>query len=63
VSETVRVTGFPAVTLDEFTVMPNHVHFIVVIDDRATRASPLQRIRAYIIDNPATNVRATHASP
>jgi len=30
---------FPSVTMDEFTVMPNHVHFIVVI---ATHASPVQ---------------------
>ena len=34
---------FPAVYLDEFVVMPNHVHGVVFIDgERARHASPLQ---------------------
>jgi putative transposase len=34
----------PNVELDEFVVMPNHVHFIICIDYRARQASPVQAI-------------------
>ena len=35
---------FPVVDLDEFIVMPNHIHGIVLIDcERARHASPLQQ--------------------
>jgi REP element-mobilizing transposase RayT len=38
---------FPNVTMDEFVVMPNHIHGIVVIADasRATHASPLHALQ------------------
>ena len=36
---------FPAVELDAFIVMPNHVHGILLIDgERARHASPLQKV-------------------
>jgi putative transposase len=36
----------PNVELDEFIIMPNHMHFIVCIDNRAQQAAPVQAIRA-----------------
>ena len=34
----------PSVTLDAFIVMPNHVHGIVLLNDRATQVSPVRLV-------------------
>jgi len=51
---------FPAVTLDAFAVMPDHVHGIVVIGDRQGRIS--QRGNDHDTGNDH-NVGAQHAAP
>ncbi|HMB15480.1 MAG TPA: transposase [Pelovirga sp.] len=54
---------FPNVELDVFTVMPNHVHGIIMINDPVgeRHASPDFPIR--IMTQAGANGRATHASP
>jgi REP-associated tyrosine transposase len=53
---------FPQVQLDEFVVMPNHIHGIILLDDfvGARHASPGFETQTQSTD-PQT--RATHASP
>lgn len=48
---------FPGVTLDEYTVMPNHFHGIVII------GSHLRRGDACVAQNRNDTKRARHASP
>ena len=31
------------IVVDKYVIMPNHIHLILIIDDRAIRESPLQR--------------------
>jgi REP element-mobilizing transposase RayT len=55
---------FPGVSLDEFVVMPNHLHGIVIIGVGATHASPgtaTYQSMSHQLSSPQT--RARHASP
>jgi putative transposase len=51
---------YPEIRLDEFVIMPNHVHGIIVIHEMANREpvgaglKPAPTIRNYIRDNPVT---------
>jgi len=61
---------FPNVDLDEFIIMPNHIHGIIVIDDSvgATHASPALTALTAATNLAAVTIappddRARHASP
>lgn len=56
------ITHFPDIELDEFIVMPNHIHGIIAIVG-ATHASPSSRTDASHTDNNVKTPWATHASP
>jgi REP element-mobilizing transposase RayT len=40
---------YPSVTLDKYIVMPNHIHMLITIHERAIRESPLQEEKRSLI--------------
>jgi len=52
---------FPSVVLDEFVVMPNHVHFVVVLGRRGEACLALNSTTNS--NTGGDDIRATHASP